>query len=84
MAAPVGGDLACYSAAIMSLLPPTPVRLVPGLLRARGLAVGEKRLREALGNGVIPGRCEQGRWSMTAEHVDAAERYFREVAAPER
>ena len=37
------------------MLPPTPVRLVPGLLQARGLAIGMKRLREALNSGVIPG-----------------------------
>jgi hypothetical protein len=68
----------------MSLLPPTPVRLVPSLLRGRGLAIGMKRLREALNNGVIPGTYEQGRWTLTAEDVEAAERYFREVVAPER
>ena len=64
------------------MLPPTPFRLVPGLLRARGVAVGEKRLRDALTSGVIPGTYEQGRWTMTAEDVAAAERYFRKVAAP--
>jgi hypothetical protein len=68
----------------MSMLPPTPFRLVPGLLRARGVAIGERRLRDALNSGVIPGTYDQGRWTMTAEEVDAAERYFREVAAPER
>ena len=65
------------------MLPPTPFRLVPGLLRARGVAIGERRLRDALNSGVIPGTYDQGRWTMTAEDVDAAERYFREVAAPE-
>jgi hypothetical protein len=68
----------------MSLMPPTPFRLVPGLLRARGVAIGEKRLRDALTSGVIPGTYDQGRWTMTAEDVAAAERYFRKVAAPER
>jgi hypothetical protein len=29
----------CYHAAAISLMPPTPIRLVPGLLRARGLKV---------------------------------------------
>jgi hypothetical protein len=67
----------------MSLIPPTPVRLVPGLLRARGVAISEKRLRDALKSGVIPGTYDQGRWTMTAEDVDAAERYFREITAPE-
>jgi hypothetical protein len=54
------------------------------LLRARGVAIGEKRLRDALNSGVIPGTCDQGRWTMTAEDVDTAERYFREIATPER
>jgi hypothetical protein len=69
------------SSAAMSLMPPTPVRLVPGLLQARGLAIGMKRLREALNSGVIPGTYDQGHWTLTAEDVDAAERYFREIAA---
>jgi hypothetical protein len=63
----------------MFMLPPTPVRLVLGLLRTRGIAIGEKRLRDALNSGVIPGTYDQGRWTMTAGDVDAAERYFREV-----
>ncbi len=63
----------------MSLMPPTPIRLVLGLLRVHGLEIGMKRLREALNNGVIPGTYDQGRWTMTAGDVDAAERYFREV-----
>jgi hypothetical protein len=67
----------------MPLMPPTPVRLVPDLLCARGVAIGEKRLRDALNSGVIPGTYDQGRWTMTAEDMDAAERYFREAAAPE-
>jgi hypothetical protein len=57
---------------------------VPGLLRARGIALSERRLRNALNSGVIPGTYDQGRWTMTAEDLDAAEHYFREVAAPER
>ena len=66
------------------MLPPTPFRLVPDLLRARGVVIGEKRLRDALNSGVIPGTYNQGRWTMTAEDVAAAERYFRKDAAPER
>jgi hypothetical protein len=58
------------------MLPPTPFRLVPDLLRARGVAIGERRLRNALNSGVIPGTYDQGRWTMTAEEVDAAERYL--------
>jgi hypothetical protein len=49
---------------------------VPGLLRARGIALSERRLRNALNSGVIPGTYDQGRWTMTAEEVDAAERYL--------
>ena len=64
------------------MLPPTPFRLVPGLLRARGVALSERRLRNALNSGVIPGTYDQGRWTMTAEDMAAAERYFRKVAAP--
>ena len=69
----------CYHAPVMSLIPPTPVRLVPGLLRARGLKIGLKRLQSALQSGVIPGTYDQGRWTLTAEDMDAAERYFREL-----
>ena len=72
----------CYHAAAMSLMPPTPIRLVPGLLRARGLKIGLKRLQSALDMGAIPGTYEKRRWVLTAEDVDAAERYFRETAAP--
>ena len=71
----------CYHAAAMSLMPPIPIRLVPGLLRARGLKIGLKRLQSALQGGVIPGTYDQGRWTLTAEDVDAAERYFRELTA---
>lgn len=66
----------------MSLMPPTPVRLVPGLLRARGLKVSVDRIREALQSGVVPGRREQRYWVLTPEDVDAVERYFRELATP--
>ena len=59
---------------------PIPLRLVPGLLRARGLEVGLKRISTALRNGVIPGKRKEGRWVLTEEEVDAAERYFRELA----
>jgi hypothetical protein len=66
----------------MSLMPPTPVRLVPGLLHARGLKVSVDRIRDALQSGVIPGRREKRYWVLTPENVDAAERYFREITAP--
>ena len=72
----------CYDAAAMSLMPPTPVRLVPALLRARGLKVSAQSLRAALESGAVPGRRERYRWVLTPEDVDAAERYFRKVAAP--
>jgi hypothetical protein len=78
----VSGCLVCYHAVAMSLMPPTPVRLVPGLLRARGLKIGLKRLQSALDIGTIPGTYVKRRWVLTAENVDAAERYFRETAAP--
>jgi hypothetical protein len=65
----------------MSLIPPTPIRLVPGLLRARGLKVSIERIRDALESGVVPGRRERYRWVLTPEDVDAAERYFRKPAA---
>ena len=65
----------------MSLMPPTPVRLVPGVLRTRGLKVSLETIRTALVSGAIPGRCEQRYWVLTSEDVDAAERYFREIAA---
>jgi hypothetical protein len=66
----------------MSLMPSTPIRLVPGLLRARGLKIDLKRLQSALDMGAIPGMYEKRRWVLTAEDVDVAERYFRETAAP--
>ena len=65
----------------MSLMPPTPIRLVPGLLRSRGLKVSFERIRTALESGAIPGHHERYRWVLTPEDVDAAERYFREIAA---
>ena len=61
--------------------PPIALVLVPGLLRARGLEVGIKRLGEALSSGAIPGRRERGRWLLTTGDLDAAERYFRGLAA---
>jgi hypothetical protein len=67
----------------MSLMPPTPIRLVPGLLRARGLKVSVDRIRDALQSGAVPGRRDDRRrhyWLLTAEDVDAVERYFRELA----
>ena len=66
----------------MSLTPPTPIRLVPGLLRARGLKVSVDKIREALQSGAVPGRREQRYWVLTPEDVDAAERYFRKTAGP--
>jgi hypothetical protein len=66
----------------MSLMPPIPVRLVPDLLRARGLKVSVDRIREALQRGAVPGRRDDRRrhhWMLTAEDVDAVERYFREL-----
>ena len=66
----------------MSLMPPTPVRLVPGLLRARGLKVSVDKIREALQSGAVPGRREQRYWVLTSEDVDAVERYFRELTTP--
>ena len=63
-----------------TVTPPIALALVPGLLRARGLVVGRKRLGEALSSGAIPGHREGGRWLLTAGDLDAAERYFRELA----
>jgi hypothetical protein len=66
----------------MSLMPSTPVRLVPGVLRARGLKVSLHRIRDALESGAVPGRRDDRRrhhWMLTAEDVDAVERYFREL-----
>jgi hypothetical protein len=69
----------------MSLMPLTPVRLVPDLLRARGLKVSVDRIRDALQSGAVPGRRDGRRrqhWVLTPEDVDAVERYFRELATP--
>ena len=43
--------------------------------------MSSKRLLAALYAGAIPGRREQWRWILTPEDVDAAEVYFREIAA---
>jgi hypothetical protein len=66
---------------VPTVTPPIALALVPGLLRARGLEVGLKRLGEALLNGAIPGHREGSRWLLTADDLDAAERYFRGLAA---
>jgi uncharacterized protein (DUF433 family) len=63
----------------MSLMPSTPIRPVPGLLRARGLRISVNRIRDALQSGIIPGRREQRYWVLTPEDVEAAERYFRQA-----
>jgi hypothetical protein len=68
----------------MSLMPPIPVRLVPGLLHARGLKVSVDRIRDALQSGAVPGRHDdrhRHHWVLTPEDVDAAERYFRDLDA---
>lgn len=66
--------------AIMTTVP-IAVKLVPGLLRARGVAAGLKELTEALALGAVPGRKERGRWLLSEADLDAVERYFRERAA---
>ncbi len=48
--------------------------------RKEALSAGS--IHSSLRIGAIPGTFEQGRWTMTAEDVDAAEQYFREIAAP--
>jgi len=60
---------------------PISANLVPGILRTRSVEVSSKRLLAALYAGAIPGRREQWRWILTPEDVDAAEVYFREIAA---
>ena len=60
-------------------MPPTPVRLVPGLLRARGLKVSFEKIRTALESGAIPGRREKRSWVLTPEDVDAIMRMQHEV-----
>ena len=66
----------------MAAMTPIAVKLVPGLLRARGAAAGLKELTAALTLGAVPGRRERGRWLLSEADLDAAERYFRERAAP--
>ena len=66
--------------AIMTTVP-IAAKLVPGLLRARGVAAGLKELTGALALGAVPGRKERGRWLLSEADLDAAERYFRERAA---
>ena len=65
----------------MAAMTPIAVKLVPALLRARGVAAGLKELTEALALGAVPGRRERGRWLLSEADLDAAERYFRERAA---
>jgi hypothetical protein len=60
---------------------PIRLELVPGLLRVRGLEVSPKRIQAALHSGAIPGRRDGWQWTLTDEAVEAAERYFRELAA---
>ena len=61
----------------MATMTPIAVKLVPALLRARGVAAGLKELTEALALGAVPGRRERGRWLLSEADLDAAERYFR-------
>src|SRR4051794_14267408 len=65
----------------MAMMMPIAVKLVPALLRARGVAAGLKELTEALALGAVPGTRERGRWLLSEADLDAAERYFRERAA---
>ena len=65
----------------MATMTPIAVKLVPALLRARGVAAGLKELTEALALGAVPGTRERGRWLLSEADLDAAERYFRERAA---
>jgi len=65
----------------MATMTPIAVKLVPGLLRARGVAAGLKELTEALALGAVPGTRERGRWLLSEADLDAAERHFRERAA---
>jgi len=60
---------------------PIRLELVPGLLRARGLEVSLKRIQAALHSGAVPGRRDGWQWALTDEDVEAAEHYFRELAA---
>ena len=64
------------------LLCPVALKLVPGLLRGRGVAgVTVQRLHEALASGVIPGRLVDNRWLVEEGDLDAVEAYFREQGA---
>src|SRR3982751_1236295 len=65
----------------MATMTPIAVKLVPDLLRARGVAAGLKELTAALALGTIPGTRDRGRWLLSEADLDAAERYFRERAA---
>jgi hypothetical protein len=65
----------------MITMTPIAVKLVPDLLRARGVAAGLKELTEALALGAVPGRRERGRWLLSEADLDAAEHYFRGRAA---
>jgi hypothetical protein len=66
---------------VSSLLLPIAARLVPDILRARGVEVSRKGFYAALYSRAIPGRQDQGRWILAPDDVDAAESYFRELAA---
>ena len=55
--------------AIMTTVP-IAVKLVPGLLRARGVAAGLKELTEALALGAVPGRKELGRWLLSEADLE--------------
>jgi hypothetical protein len=64
------------------LLCPVALKLVPGLLRGRGVAgVTVQRLHEALASGLIPGRREGDRWLVEEGELEAVEAYFREQGA---
>src|SRR4051794_6039643 len=66
---------------IVAAMMPIAAKLVPDLLRARGVAAGLKELTEALALGAVPGARDRGRWLLSETDLDAAERYFRERAA---
>ncbi len=64
------------------LLCPVALKLVPGLLRGRGVAgVTVQRLHEALAAGLIPGRREGDRWLVEEGDLDTVEHYFRQEQA---